>query len=720
MRKLLLVLLLNVSFLTLLQAQRQLWGTSSFGGENNDGFIFMTDSIGDNLEIIHQFKFDVDGEDISALTFASNHKLYGMAASGGLLSGGNVFSGGTFFEYDLTTRTFKVLQHFGASNTAIPGVVVPIGSGNVSLTEVSPGILYGLMQQGAYVFAYNINTGVFTRPFILPLFNGGATNSTLQNKLNQAFVKAADGSFYVTTATNSSCPIPNPNMGSIIRMNAVGTAVSIRHKASCQVADGYTYRGSLAELNGKFYGVTDYGGANNKGVIFEYNIVANTFTKRHDFNNSAFTYATSALVIGANGKLYGTAHGGGIPEAPIGLPAGGGVLFEFDPVSSAFEVKHSFTLAGQSIHDMGVFPSGLIKGPNNKLYGTTQYGVFEYNTVTAAIRTAGRFNYPGFAPSLVSVCRKPSYQYQQQSTFTVCEGEPFTLSLQTPNAATATWSHNGTPEALQTSASLNLTSFTETDAGTWSCTLTNECGTTVTQTITLVAGDLQQPVIEASGATEFCEGQSIVLSAPEGYNSYNWSGGQTTREITVSESGSHSVTVGNECTSPPSEAIEVTINPLPSTPTLSQHYDQGVVLTASGSNSGIYHWTLNDEPLTVQSNMVTDAQEGLYKVYSISDADCRSAEAATLTVTITGDEPSIADQIQVYPNPTNGWLNVLVNQANVGSRVEVYDSKGRYVAGASLTSIETVLDLNGVPAGLYVLMFVHRTGLVVSKIQVKK
>jgi uncharacterized repeat protein (TIGR03803 family) len=719
MRNFLLVLFLNGSLLTGLQAQRQLWGTSAFGGENNDGFIFTTDSIGDNLEIIHHFKFDVDGEDISALTLASNHKLYGMAASGGLLSGGNVFSGGTFFEYDLTTGTFTVLQHFGAANTALPGVVVPLGSGNPSLTEVSPGILYGIMHQGRYVFAYNISTGEFTRPFTLPLYNGGASNGTLQNKLNQAFVKAADGNFYVTTATNSSCPIPNPNIGSVIRMNAAGTAIAVQHRGACTVADGYIYRGTLAELNGKFYGATDYGGTNNKGVIFEYNFAANTYTKRHDFNNSTHTYAATALVIGANGKLYGTAHGGGIPEAPIGLPSGGGVLFEFDPVSSAFEVKHSFTLAGQSVYDMGVFPSGLIKGPNNKLYGTTQYGVFEYDPAGNTIRTAGRFNYVGFAPSLVSVCRKPVYQHQQQSTFTLCEDQPFIMDLQTPNAVTAAWTHNGTPDASQTTATLSLAAFTAADAGTWSCTLTNACGTTVTQTLTLAAGEPQQPVIETSGSAEFCEGQSITLSAPENYDTYNWSGGQTTREITVNESGSYSVTVSNECTSPPSEAVEVTVNPLPPAPTLTQQYDHGVVLIASGSSSGIYYWTRNDEPLNIQADRITDAQEGLYQVYSISDG-CRSAEAASLHVVITGNEPSVTNGVQVYPNPATDWLYIRLTQANVEGRVELYDTRGRYVAGAALSSVETGIDLRAVPAGLYVLMISQPAKVIVRKIQVRK
>src|SRR6478609_1612548 len=88
-------------------AQKQFWGTVSTGGQYGNGFIFRTDSIGDNLEIAHHFQSAVDGENIGALLLASNNKLYGMAGAGGQKAL-DVFSGGTLFEYDLTTNIFTV------------------------------------------------------------------------------------------------------------------------------------------------------------------------------------------------------------------------------------------------------------------------------------------------------------------------------------------------------------------------------------------------------------------------------------------------------------------------------------------------------------------------------------------------------------------------------------------------------------------------------------
>ncbi len=53
------------------------------------------------------------------------------------------------------------------------------------------------------------------------------------------------------------------------------------------------------------------------------------------------------------------------------------------------------------------------------------------------------------------------------------------------------------------------------------------------------------PVITYSGPLQRCEGESIVLDAGAGYVSYKWNTGETTRTITATTSGSHTVTVSN-------------------------------------------------------------------------------------------------------------------------------------------------------------------------------
>jgi hypothetical protein len=540
--KIALSILCFVIMTILAHGQLQFWGTSSQGGTNNCGFIFKTDSIGNNLEIIHQFQTAIDGENLSALLLASNDKLYGLASAGGVNATG-VFNGGTLFEYDLATNQFNVLQHFGPSNTALPNIYTPRAEGRAALTEVSPGVLYGLMQQGDFVFSYNINTGVFTKPFTIPTYNGGAMNGVLRNRLNAAFIKAADGMLYTSTSTNSNCPIPNPYLGSIIRVNPLNNTLTIIHKNNCVITDGYSYNGSMIEVNGKFYGTANYGGVNYRGVIYEFNTTGNVYTKKYDFNGGPSSYEPTSLVYASNSKLYGTAHGGGVSEP--NLPNGGGVLYEFDLTTNTFTKKYDFLQNQNWLGDMGTFPQGLINSKNGKIYGVTQFGVFEYNVNTNAIRKAGRFWAQGFNASIVQVCRKPFYTSQPVTTFEVCKGTAFELDLENTNATTITWKHNNIVDPTQTNTELNVAYFTEADAGTWQCSMENECGNTVVPAIELTIVNTT-PIITLTGSTLQttnsgmyqwidCENNNLPIV------------GATSNIFTLVTSGKYAVIVDNVC-----------------------------------------------------------------------------------------------------------------------------------------------------------------------------
>jgi uncharacterized repeat protein (TIGR03803 family) len=702
------------------KAQRQFWGTASSGGQYDNGFIFKTDSIGDNLEIVHHFKNEVDGSNISALLLASNNKLYGLASSGGQGGSTGVFSSGTFFEYDLSTDQFRIIEHLGPLNTNLPGIYTPKAEGQRGLTEVSPGLIYGLAHQGRYVFSYNFNTGIFAKPFTVPTFQGGATNSTLPNRLAEGFYKAADGNLYAATYTNSSCPIPNPNMGSIIRVIPSTNTLAIRYKSACLADNGYIYNGYFAEAGGKLYGTTNFGGTSNQGVIFEYAPAANTYTKRHDFHGGVLTnsfYPTS-LVFAKNGKLYGTAHGGGVPEQY--LASGGGILYEFDLATNTFTKKYDFLMGGGWLGDIGVFPSSLVSSVNGKLYGCTESGVFEYNTATGALRMAGRFWARGFAPSMLQVCRKPSYQHQAVTEHEVCKDAAFTLDLGSPNATTIVWKHNNVTDASRTTSVLSFETFTTADAGTWVCILTNECGSTTSQSITLTHNDPAQPVITTEEPAIFCNGETITLTAPEGFDSYTWSTGETSREIIVSESGDYTVSVNNGCESPASLPLTVTVLALPAAPTSieSTTYNK---LKAVGSTTR-YEWTFNGAILNAQSSEITVTESGIYQVRSVSDEGCHSENFASLSFVVTGLEATAKEQLAIYPNPSRGVVNVRVPEELIGPvEVSLFNTSGQLITKrtAYFSRDDNTVSFGQLPAGIYRLLLRKESKLISANVVIR-
>lgn len=86
----------------------------------------------------------------------------------------------------------------------------------------------------------------------------------------------------------------------------------------------------------------------------------------------------------------------------------------------------------------------------------------------------------------------------------------------------------------------------------------------ITKTNYINVGTLPVPIIVAGGATTFCEGDSVKLSATNTFSAYEWSNGQNTQSIYAINSGNYTLTVtgANGCKAS-SGAIPVTVNSNP-------------------------------------------------------------------------------------------------------------------------------------------------------------
>lgn len=131
--------------------------------------------------------------------------------------------------------------------------------------------------------------------------------------------------------------------------------------------------------NGKLYGMTNSGGANGFGVIFEFDPTSGVYLKRVDFaTTNGFIPLGNSLVLATNTKFYGMTNGGG--------SFGFGVIFEFDPLTGVYKKLIDFDGVAR-----GKFPHGdLIEATNGKFYGITINGgnndqgvLFEFDPSTS-------------------------------------------------------------------------------------------------------------------------------------------------------------------------------------------------------------------------------------------------------------------------------------------------------------------------------------------------
>lgn len=80
---------------------------------------------------------------------------------------------------------------------------------------------------------------------------------------------------------------------------------------------------------------------------------------------------------------------------------------------------------------------------------------------------------------------------------------------------------------------------------------------------------------------------------------------------------------------------------------------------------------------------------------------CTRQVVSTLSV---NDTKLGKDVFQVYPNPSNGQLNVLMKKGN-SANVHIFDTAGRLVHTQSSISNDTKIDLRNFAKGSYLMVF---------------
>jgi len=171
------------------------------------------------------------------------------------------------------------------------------------------------------------------------------------------------------------------------------------------------------------------------------------------------------------------------------------------------------------------------------------------------------------------------------------------------------------------------------DSGRYWVTIEVEGGCRGTSdTVTVVVRSLSRPTVTSDGPG-ICDDDGVRLTASDGFLSYLWSTGETTKEITVHETGVYSVTVvdSNGCEAA-SEGLQID-RLVPMRPAISVDGStticQGSALTLTASDGfASYLWSTGER---VQSIMVDAA--GTYEVTAIDSSGCIAvSEPTTITL----------------------------------------------------------------------------------------
>jgi hypothetical protein len=222
-----------------------------------------------------------------------------------------------------------------------------------------------------------------------------------------------------------------------------------------------------------------------------------------------------------------------------------------------------------------------------------------------------------------------------------------------------------------------------------------------------------------SGPVSFCEGDSVILSAPAGYASYAWSTGETNRTLLVTSSGSYSCTVSTTAGwTGYSDTIVVTTHPLPPKPVIDR---AGDVLTTTAATQ--YQWLLDGSAIagaTQQLHVAT--QTGSYQVRVANEHGCTSIsdEFPVTVLGVDNIEAPDSPHISVYPDPAGDAVTVAVDMPRgMTGNLWMIDMLGRVERILTLSGdhaeYKTQLDLTGRARGLYHIVVRSAMGTQVRK-----
>lgn len=417
------------------------------------------------------------------------------------------------------------------------------------------------------------------------------------------------------------------------------------------------------------------------------------------------------------------------------------------------------SIGGSGADIYNVYVNGLlVAGPFTMSTDITNLVDGDFISLSGADATTGCENTDDFTITVFDNPTAPTISVGGPTEF--CDGGSVTLS--SSEATGILWTTSETTQDISATVSGSYT-VTYTDA--------NGCSATSSPTDVIVNPNPTTPIITSSGSTNICDGESVTLSASEA-TGILWSSAETTQDISVSATGSFTVTYtdANGC-SAVSAATDVTVNPLPTITAnaTATTVCEGDAVTLSGAGGVSYTWDNgvtdgtafnasvtatytvigtdangceNTDNVTVTVNplptvsMTALAQVCVYNAafdltngspaggtysgtgVSSGQFDPATAGVGTHTITyaytdgnsctntatadITVDACSSLEEIEelflnVYPNPSNGFVQVKTNLTGT-LKIQIVDLTGKVL----IETNETQLNLSGLSTGKYI------------------
>ena len=339
-------------------------------------------------------------------------------------------------------------------------------------------------------------------------------------------------------------------------------------------------------------------------------------------------------------------------------------------------------------------------------------------TIYSGAGTAGTvlYNYDGSGTMTTFSSTPGQILTIQLSSDGIVQGEGFDMNVIYTNyiAPTPTVSISGTP----TICAVTTTSLTASGATTYTWTglgSTNPlsiipsaatvysvtgsaCGVNSLPTTYTIAVNANPTITVNNGA--ICSGGSFTPTL-SGAITYSYSSGSGI--FSPSSTTSYTIFGMNAAGCTNSVVSTVTVNANPSVNAIASNtlicIGNSAILTASTTATS-YTWNTG---ATTMSISVSPTITTTYTVNVTNITSCSSSAVVTVNVnTCTGIDEQVANGVIIYPNPTNGIINItLSSELTKNSTLEIYDAIGKLIVTEVLSSELNTLNISNLSNGIY-------------------
>jgi hypothetical protein len=212
------------------------------------------------------------------------------------------------------------------------------------------------------------------------------------------------------------------------------------------------------------------------------------------------------------------------------------------------------------------------------------------------------------------------------------------------------------------------------------------------------------PIIASSNPNNLCGGTTATLTAT-GANSYTWNPGGTGSVIVVSPTVTTTYTLNgsNGACINGTSTITLIVGQSPTVTAVSNNSSicvgETATLTANGATT--YTWNTN---ATTTNIAVSPTTTTTYTVIGSVAGGCSNTFTITQNVNLCSgliQYQNLNSQIQVYPNPNNGDLNIGFDKISENIKVEIYNGLGQLLVSEKANSLIITIDLHKLYTGIY-------------------